>query len=240
MRVLAPATKAMYVAAKGSFDKGEFETAKGQFSELLAVLAEPELAKTAGDGRSEDARRRVCQAGRPAARATGGARRRHPAARRLPRPRQRAAAGGGRPGCRRRSAGADDRAAVAPATTPPARPSAPPPAGTAATRPQPASDAGDVHRRRAGVVAPVPIDQRLPPWVPPANLRGESFSGLIEVVIDETGKVTSAVISKIGEPGLRSAAARRGAAVAVPAGAAERPAGQIPAGRVGGAGADAG
>jgi tetratricopeptide (TPR) repeat protein len=44
-RVLGPATKAMYVAAKGSFDKGEFETAKKQFSELLALLSEPDLAK---------------------------------------------------------------------------------------------------------------------------------------------------------------------------------------------------
>jgi TonB family protein len=49
-------------------------------------------------------------------------------------------------------------------------------------------------------VAPVPIDQRLPPWVPPSNLVNQSFSGLIEVVIDQTGKVTSAVVSKSVNP----------------------------------------
>ena len=46
------------------------------------------------------------------------------------------------------------------------------------------------------VTAPVPIEQRLPVWIPPPSLRDRSFSGMIEVVVDETGRVTSAVMSK--------------------------------------------
>ncbi|MQA28860.1 MAG: TonB family protein [Luteitalea sp.] len=48
----------------------------------------------------------------------------------------------------------------------------------------------------AGVTPPVPIDQRLPQWAAPSSQRNESFSGLIEVVIDETGKVTSAAVTE--------------------------------------------
>jgi TonB family protein len=62
------------------------------------------------------------------------------------------------------------------------------------------------------VTPPLPVEQRLPPWVPPANLRDQSFSGLVEVVVDENGRVISAVMVKsvnAGYDGLLVNAARR-------------------------------
>ncbi|HEY7287592.1 MAG TPA: hypothetical protein VH497_19210 [Vicinamibacterales bacterium] len=47
------------------------------------------------------------------------------------------------------------------------------------------------------VVPPVPLEQTIPQWVPPlGNFKYQEFSGSLEVVIDEAGLVTSAVMSQ--------------------------------------------
>jgi TonB family protein len=47
------------------------------------------------------------------------------------------------------------------------------------------------------VIAPVAIEQTVPQWTPPApNMRNQEFSGVLEIVIDETGVVTSAVMAQ--------------------------------------------
>jgi tetratricopeptide (TPR) repeat protein len=47
------------------------------------------------------------------------------------------------------------------------------------------------------VVPPVPLDQTIPQWVPPlANLKYQEFSGVLDVVIDETGAVLTATMSQ--------------------------------------------
>jgi tetratricopeptide (TPR) repeat protein len=47
------------------------------------------------------------------------------------------------------------------------------------------------------VLPPVPIEQTIPQWVPPAgNLRYQEFSGVLDVVIDETGAVVSATMAQ--------------------------------------------
>jgi len=47
------------------------------------------------------------------------------------------------------------------------------------------------------VVPPVPIEQTIPQWVPPlGNFKFQQFTGMLEVVIDEGGLVTSAAMSQ--------------------------------------------
>jgi hypothetical protein len=47
------------------------------------------------------------------------------------------------------------------------------------------------------VVPPVPLEQTIPQWVPPlGNFKYQEFSGSLEVVVDETGAVTSAVMTQ--------------------------------------------
>jgi hypothetical protein len=47
------------------------------------------------------------------------------------------------------------------------------------------------------VVPPVPIDQTIPQWIPPlGNFKFQEFSGSLEVVIDESGLVSSAVMTQ--------------------------------------------
>lgn len=200
VRVLAPATKAMYVAAKGSFEKSDFEEAKGQFSALLTILAEPELA-----AQPETADLKMLAEGF-ARLADQQLERRSAAALPPPVPAPSTAtaapavgASPARPG--NSAAQAPAPRAPQPATQAPARSAASQGGGaTSPSRTTPAADAVIFTADDAGVVAAVPVDQRLPPWVPPSNLGGQSFSGLIEVVIDETGKVTSAVVSKSVNP----------------------------------------
>jgi hypothetical protein len=81
-----------------------------------------------------------------------------------------------------------ERAAAAAAAA-----SAPPPAP-----PEPAVDAKRVYSSTdSDVIAPVAIEQTIPAWVPPsANLRYQEFSGVLDVVIDENGSVSSASMSQ--------------------------------------------
>ena len=83
-----------------------------------------------------------------------------------------------------------------PAANPP--PAAPPPAPTpdpsppAATPPKPETriyGPGD-----AGVIRPVPVSNALPPWRPVGLDARQEFRGDLELIVDESGAVTSAVL----------------------------------------------
>jgi hypothetical protein len=72
----------------------------------------------------------------------------------------------------------------------PAAPVAASPGLKAAPKPEPSKtvyDASDTD-----VVAPVAVTQRLPPWRPPPTYAASEYKGLLQIVIDEEGNVTSA------------------------------------------------
>jgi hypothetical protein len=75
-------------------------------------------------------------------------------------------------------------------------------AAAAAPPPEPEPRAAAVANRvysstDSDVIAPVVIEQTIPEWVPPsANLRYQEFSGVLDVVIDESGSVASASMSQ--------------------------------------------
>ena len=202
LRVLAPVAKSLYVAARGSYDKGQFETAKAQFSDLLAILSERELSKQAGiadltvlaDGFAKLVDLQIARQAPPqSALAVPAA----AAANVVPVRASNVGSPGVVPVSQQPPAGAvPPPANRAPQ---PARPgavaTAPSVAAPTAAAPAAAGAAAIFTADDAGLVAPVPIEQRLPPWIAPPRMRNESFSGLIEVVIDEAGKVTSAVIT---------------------------------------------
>lgn len=75
-----------------------------------------------------------------------------------------------------------------PETAPPAVPS-PPPSNTPAAV-APAIFTG----LDAGVTPPIVVSQKLPPWQSRPDLRGRTFSGQLELVIDENGTVESVTL----------------------------------------------
>jgi TonB family protein len=59
------------------------------------------------------------------------------------------------------------------------------------------------------VTVPVAVTQEMPPWRPPTNLRnGVVLSGLVRVIIDETGKVESATMLRAIHPSYDTALLR--------------------------------
>jgi hypothetical protein len=68
----------------------------------------------------------------------------------------------------------------------------------AAAAPPPAVDNSKIYTvADQEVVPPVPLEQTIPQWVPPlGNFKFQEFSGSLEVVIDEAGAVTSAVMTQ--------------------------------------------
>jgi TonB family protein len=76
---------------------------------------------------------------------------------------------------------------------------APPPAPAPAPAPPPAPIiyGGD----DPGVTVPVAVTQEMPPWRPPTNIRnGVVLSGLVRVIIDESGKVENAMMLRAIHP----------------------------------------
>ena len=74
-------------------------------------------------------------------------------------------------------------------------------AKTAPPAPEPAVQVVDASRifsmADQEVVPPVPIEQTIPQWVPPlGNFKFQEFAGVLEVVIDEGGLVTSAAMNQ--------------------------------------------
>jgi protein TonB len=52
----------------------------------------------------------------------------------------------------------------------------------------------------AGVIAPVAISQRIPPWTPTGNDARQGFNGTLQLLIDEGGAVMSASVSASVHP----------------------------------------
>jgi tetratricopeptide (TPR) repeat protein len=89
------------------------------------------------------------------------------------------------------------RAAMPPPVVLPAAPVAPPPSPPPAEAP--ASDALVVTKiviysaSDTGVVPPIELERRMPPWTPPNALaRTQTYRGALEVIVDEAGGVESA------------------------------------------------
>jgi hypothetical protein len=215
LRMLPPATKSLYGVAKDSYQKGELELAKQQFGDVLTLLAEPELSKLPESADlkmlAEGFARLVDQQlSRPIVPAQAPA---QPAVVRTAVSQPAMVAGtpavASSPAASRPAATEPIPAAApqtAPQTSPPtpspaapARPAetaAAPPAAAATAPPVAAAASGIFTENDRDVTPPVPTEQRLPVWAPPPALRDRSFSGLIEVLVDETGRVSAAVMSK--------------------------------------------
>jgi TonB family protein len=153
-RTLPDLARKMFASAKDSFEKKDLTEASSQFSDLLKVLAAPELAKA-----SELADLRMLADG---------------------------------------FAKLTEQQLVAEKAAPP--PSAP--ARSAATTSASTATAAAPPPRVYGVdddgiVPPVAQVQTMPMWTPPNdNFRRVTFTGSIEVVIDERGSVESARMSQ--------------------------------------------
>jgi hypothetical protein len=154
-KVLPSVARTMYGAAKASFDGGKFATASSQFNDLLALLAQPEMAeqsaladlKMLADGFAklsvQQLKAQQAEAPRPAVE----------------------------------------------------RPRTEPPAETrAVANSQRVFSVDDTN-----VVPPVSVTQPMPNWSPGAT-EVRTFSGAIEVIIDEHGAVTSATITQAINP----------------------------------------
>jgi hypothetical protein len=167
-RVLPAAAKSMYVDARASYEQGDFAAARGQFGDLLSLLTEKELA-----GQSAFSDMKMVAEGFLKL-----------ANQQLAVPRAGAIASTNEP-----------------ASTNQPAPSQPAPTGQPASRSQPAASTPASARADApriytiadqDVVPPVAIEQTVPPWTPPlGSIRYQEFSGLLEVIVDETGAVTS-------------------------------------------------
>ncbi len=154
-KVLPSLAKSLYGTAKASFDSGKFAAASTQFNDLLAVLAQPEMAdqatvadlKMLADGfarlASQQLKTQQAEAARPV----------------VERPR---------------------------AEAPP--------------EPKPIPLAQRVFSvDDANVVPPVTVAQAMPAWAPPVN-DVRTFSGAIDIVIDEHGTVVQAAIAQSVNP----------------------------------------
>jgi tetratricopeptide (TPR) repeat protein len=87
----------------------------------------------------------------------------------------------------------DQQLASERATAAAAKPAAPEPVA-----PVPVVDPNKIYTSGdADILPPVAIEQTIPQWVPPSgNLRYQEFSGVLEVLIDETGAVSSATMAQ--------------------------------------------
>ncbi|HEV3059528.1 MAG TPA: energy transducer TonB, partial [Vicinamibacterales bacterium] len=88
------------------------------------------------------------------------------------------------------------RAGAIASTSQPASINQPPsvnqPASMPASPPAPADPPRIYTIADQDVVPPVAIEQTMPPWTPPlSSIRYQEFSGLLEVIVDEAGAVTS-------------------------------------------------
>jgi hypothetical protein len=164
-QVLPAAVKALYGAAKSSFERGDLTMAVAQFGDVIRLISENELTGDAAladielvaEGFSKLANHQLSAQNLTTDLATPGA----------PAP------------------------AVATVTSAPASAGGTSPAAPRAVAAVPATviySADD-----GNVVPPVAIDQTLPRWTPPTvgDYRSQTFSGALELIIDETGGVVS-------------------------------------------------
>jgi hypothetical protein len=169
-QVLPAAVKALYAAAKSSFERGDLTMAVAQFSDVIRLISDNELTGDAAladielvaEGFSKLANQQLSAQILKTAPAASGAD--------APAP------------------------APAPVTSVPAPGAAASPAGPAAPRAMAAGEAALIYSAGDGdVVAPVVIEQTLPKWTPPTvgDYGSQTFSGMLELIIDETGGVMS-------------------------------------------------
>ena len=169
-QVLPAAIKALYSAAKSSFERGDLAMAVGQFSDVIQLISENELTRDAAlsdirllaEGFSKLANQQLSAQNSTTSPAPSGA----------------------------------EPPTPEPATVTSAPESDPEtsPARAAASRTEAAADAAVIYSADNGdVVAPGVIDQTVPKWTPPTvgDYRSQTFSGVLELIIDETGSVVS-------------------------------------------------
>jgi hypothetical protein len=175
-RVLPAAAKTMYQDAKGSYEQGDFSAASGQFGDLLSLLAEKELA-----GQAAFSDMKIVAEGFLKL-----------ATQQLAVQRAGSFASASQPASTNQPAVPIPASQPAPTGQPASRNQ--PAASTPASQPAPArADASRIYTiADQDVVPPVAIEQTMPPWTPPlSSIRYQEFSGLLEVIVDEAGAVTS-------------------------------------------------
>jgi TonB family protein len=145
-RTLPGVARTMFASAKDAFARKELTEASSQFSDLMKVLAVPELASA-----SELADLRMLADG---------------------------------------FSKLTEQQLLAEKTTPPPAPAVASPSAAAKSAPPP----GAVYNiEDDGITPPVPLVQTMPMWTPPNdNFRRVTFTGAVEVLIDERGAVESA------------------------------------------------
>lgn len=201
-RTLPTAIRSLYTKAKASYDAKRWVEAKGEFEGLLALLGDPDLAaqkntltdlQQLGEGflkladnelTAEAKARQDAEAAEQRKRAEAEAAQRASAA-------QAAAAAAAR----------TPAAAASPAPPTSDRPRSTEAPGTpalAAGNSPAAAQTGPIYTTSNRDVTP-PVEQRrtFPRWSPPNRLMAMSTqTGLLEVVVDEKGAVTSATMAK--------------------------------------------
>ncbi|HXH06515.1 MAG TPA: hypothetical protein VNI83_07980 [Vicinamibacterales bacterium] len=175
-RLLPAIARRLYQTAREDFERKAHESAASKFSELLQILEDPDMA-----GESALADLRLVAAGFRDLSAAAIASASSPAApARTPETGADAsspAVGGG---------------AAAAATAPAPANGASPAAGTSAASSAPLPPA---------ITPPVPINQKLPPWRPASSAsRWGQFRGVLDLIIDEQGRVESATIRQSIHP----------------------------------------
>jgi TonB family protein len=186
-KVLPGIAKREYAAAKLAFDRKD-PSASVMFERVLKLLGDPDVdAPAVGDLRV------LAEGFRDLSRTFAAA----PASGPGPTVAQGASPSQNRPSTTMRAEGSQAPPSVneAPRESAPATSTAP------ARADAPAAAVGDPLAVRAaregdpGVVPPVAISQTMPRWLPPAGVeRTQEFDGVIEVLIDAQGSVTSATI----------------------------------------------
>lgn len=187
-RVLPNAAAQMYISAKAEYESKNYGPAVAKFKQLMSVLSDPDVTDATGrlgdirelaDGFMKLSQQKLLDMPPPPAAM--------PAAAALP-----SAPRGRSP------------SPIAPASSASTAPLAPPAPDTAATPAASNVAAPPIGTRAytavdAGVQQPVIVKQALPAWRPPQQsqlLRNRSYSGRLEVVIDERGVVEKATLVK--------------------------------------------
>jgi hypothetical protein len=178
--LLPDVVRESYASAREAFDRKDMTAAAAGFDRVLALLDDAAVSDMAGIADM----RTLASGFRDLSRAALAAA--APAVRPAPAPASSAAS---------MTSGADG-AAAAPGTpaSAPSSSTAPAGAGTtaAAAAPRVIFSAAD-----ADVTPPVPVSRSLPPWRPPSSFeQRQEFQGQLELLIDERGAVTSAIMRK--------------------------------------------
>jgi periplasmic protein TonB len=179
-RLLPQIFQERYDRAKASLERKEFQSAADQFKSLTALMDDPALA-----GQPSRADLRMVISGFSDLAQAALSAQAPPPAPPAPRPSPSPSSGAG-PG-----AGPGVGPAAGPAAPAGAPSAVPPPAKPAV--PAPAVDTRIYAANDIDVVPPVAVSKKMPLWRPPAGtVLWHEYVGMLEVVVDERGNVTSA------------------------------------------------